>query len=271
MLEQLSAFTLCGQDFDEAVRNISAAGFRNIALYFRPEKMPCQLEDMTDADAESMKRTLADHGLTAIAAGGGSTVLTQEGLDLFLKKLDGAAKLGVPAFDTGSIGTDGKEPDVVERETNAFCEGISKAGDAAAERGIVICLETHGGLTGTVPSCLALMERIDHPNVRIGYDPANIDYYEGASPLDRLDELVPFIGHIHAKDHVGGKRAPDFPALGTGDVPYGEIVPTLLGGGYAGHISVERAPGDTPEERLKALKDAHAFLTNLVTKEGGGS
>ncbi|MEW6357482.1 MAG: sugar phosphate isomerase/epimerase [Planctomycetota bacterium] len=264
MPNQLAAFSLCGADFDEAVRHIAAAGITQIALYFRPEKMPCQLETITDADAKAMKGTLAGHGLTAIAAGGGSSVMTQEGLDLLLKKLDGAAKLGVHVFDTGSLSTKDKDAETIKRETAIFCKNMAKAGDAAAERGIAICLETHGGLTGTVPSSLALMKRLNHPNVKIGYDPANIDFYEGASPVDRLDDLVPYIGHVHAKDHVGGKDCRDFPNVGKGDVPYAEIIPALRKGGYKGHISIERAPGETPGERLASLKEAHAFLIRLI-------
>lgn len=264
MPDQLAAFSLCAPEFDEVVKNVSAAGFRQIALYFRPDKMPCQLETMTDADAGALKKTLSRHGLTAIAAGGGSSVMTADGLDLFLKKLDGAAKLGVAVFDTGSLQTKDKDAETVERETALFCRNMSKAGDAAAKRGITICLETHGGLTGTVPSSLALMKRMDHPHVKIGYDPANIDYYEGASPIERLEEIVPYVGHFHAKDHVGGKGGREFPPIGKGDVPYREIIPTLLRGGYKGCISVERAPGDTPEQRLQDLKNSHAFLRGLM-------
>jgi len=262
MRDQLAAFTLCGLDFDEAVRNIAAAGFRQIALYFRPTGMPCQLEDMSDADAEAMRAALTEHGLKAIAAGGGSNVMTRDGLDL--SKLDGAAKLDIAVFDTGSLQTKDKDAETIERETGLFCANMAEAGDAAADRGITICLETHGGLTGTTPSCIRLMQRLSHPNVKIGYDPANILFYEGESPLAQLPELVPHIGHVHAKDHAGGRGSRDFPPVGKGEVPYAEIISTLLRGGYEGCISVERAPGDTPEARARELVNAHQFLTGLM-------
>ena len=152
----------------------------------------------------------------------------------------------------------------IEQETAAFCRNMSRIGDAADERGLTICLETHGGLTGTVPACLDLMRRLDHDHVKVGYDPANILFYEGASPLDRLEDLVPYIGHVHAKDQVGGKDVATFPTVGKGDVPYTELIPILLASGYTGHISVERAPGDTPAARARELSDAYAFLANLV-------
>lgn len=263
-MDQLSAFSLCDPVFDQAVRNIADAGFRHMALYFAPGRLPCELETMSDADARSIRDKLASHNIKAIAAGGGSNVLTQEGLDLLLKKLDGAAKLGVSVLDTGSLSTKDKSAEVVERETALFCRSMAKAGDAAAQRGITICLETHGGLTGTVPSSLDLMKRLAHPNVKIGYDPANILYYEGASPVERLTELVPYIGHIHAKDHAGGKGSPNFPTVGKGETPYPAIFKTLRERGYKGYVSLERAPGDTPEERAKVLKDAFTFLRGFL-------
>ncbi len=260
----LSAFSLCGADLDEAAANIGHAGFEHMALYFSPGRLPCELEDMTDADAAQIMDKLAGHGLTAIAAGGGSNVATQDGLDMLVRKLDGAAKLGVGLFDTGSLSTKNMDDATIASETAAFIDGMTKAGDAAAERGITICLETHGGLTGTVASSLALMERLAHPNVKIGYDPANIVFYEGADPLDRLTAFVPHIGHVHAKDKVGGKGEADFPTVGKGELPYPRIVAVLVKAGYSGYLSVERASGDTPEQRGRELKDAQAYLSALL-------
>ena len=264
MTDQLAAFSLCGTNLEEAATNISAAGFKQIALYFSPGRLPCELEGMTDADTAAIKDRLASLGLTAIAAGGGSNVTTQDGLDMLLRKLDGAAKLGVSAFDTGSLSLKNKDEVTIQRETSRFMENMTKAGDAARNRGITICLETHGGLTGTVASSLDLMQRMGHPHIKIGYDPANIVFYEGADPLDRLPALVPFIGHVHAKDKVGGKDEASFPTVGKGELPYANIVATLIHSGYTGAISVERAKGDTPEERAQELMDAHAVLSRLL-------
>lgn len=121
-------------------------------------------------------------------------------------------------------------------------------------------------MTGTVPSCLKLMQQIDHPNVQIGYDPANIRYYEGASPTDQLEQLIPLIGHVHVKDHVGAKGSANFPTVGKGEIAYTEIFETLVRSGYEGYISVERAPGETVEQRAQELKDAYRFLRDQLDK-----
>lgn len=263
---ELGAFSLCEPDFERFLESSSAAGFRYVAVYVPPGRLPFELETLDDKQAADIRDGLEARRLTAIAAGGGSDVMSREGLDLFRKKLDGAASLGASLFDTGSLATKDKDASQVERETALFCEGMTEAGNAAAERRITICLETHGGLTGTVPSCLALMQRLNHPNVKIGYDPANIRFYEGASPLDQLEALVPFIGHVHAKDHVGEMGSAVFPTVGKGEVPYAEIVDTLLRCGYEGFMSVERASGETADERAQELQDAYRFLRGLVDR-----
>jgi len=264
MSDRLAAFTLCDPDFDQVLQSAAEAGFRHLALYFGGDRLPWSLESLSDDDARVAKDRLAAHGLSPIAAGAGANVLTDDGTALMMRMLEGAAKLGVSAFDTGSLATKGKDATTIEQETATFCRNMSRIGDAAAERGLTICLETHGGLTGTVPACLDLMRRLDHDHVKVGYDPANILFYEGASPLDQLADLVPYIGHVHAKDQVGGKDVATFPTVGKGDVPYEELIPILLASGYTGYISVERAPGDTPAARAQELCDAYAFLANLL-------
>ena len=258
---ELGAFSLCEPDFDRFLEISSAAGFRNVALY----ELPYKLETLDAAQAATIGDMLRANGLTAIAAGGGSNVTTPDGLAAFKRKLDGTSRLGASLFDTGSLGSDGnKTAQDIEAETERFCGGMVQAGDYAASLGITICLETHGGMTGTVPGCLELMRRLNHPHVQIGYDPANIHYYEGASPLDQLEQLTSHIGHVHAKDHVGGKGSPIFPTVGKGEVAYAEIVETLIRSGYEGYMSVERASGESTEERAQELADAFRFLRNLL-------
>jgi L-ribulose-5-phosphate 3-epimerase len=266
MAIELGAFSLCEPDYEQFIKSASEAGFKNVALYGSSDRLPYELESLDNAQAATVVDGLKAHGLAALAAGGGSDVMTAEGIAKFKLCLDGVAKLGATLFDTGSLSMAGKEAAQVEEETKQFCAGMSEAGDHAASLGITICLETHGGLTGTMRSCLALMKRLGHPNVQIGYDPANIRFYEGASPLENLKELTPVIGHVHAKDHIGGKDSNNFPTVGKGEVAYGEIIDTLIKSGYDGCISVERASADTTEQRAQELKDAYKFLSGLVDR-----
>jgi len=108
------------------------------------------------------------------------------------------------------------------------------------------------------------MDAIGHPNVKLAYDPANFWFYEGKDPADRLEQMAPFIGHTHLKDHRGEKGNADFPLVGEGQTDYDVILPTLWECGYRGPYTLERAPGEDEPGRAQALKTAFERLSQWL-------
>lgn len=261
----ISAYNFCNRSFDGFLAGAAAAGFRNVAIAFYPNYYDDLIENMTDDDIAALRARLSLLNLTPVAAFVRSDLLAEGGLDLFRRRLDGVRRFGVPIADTGAahIPEDASDADR-ERITEAFVAGIRAAGDHARELGLTIALETHGGMTGHADACLSLMERVDHPNVRIAYDPANFRFYAGADPHERLDELVPFIAHTHYKDHTGPRGNPEFPLIGEGEVGYDTLLPRLVDLGYDGPHTLERAPGRTDDEIEDSLRKAHAYLTRML-------
>jgi len=264
MASVIAAYNFCNPDFKAFLDGAADAGFQHVAIGFYKNYLDVPLEGLSAADEASVKKQLADRGLTMVAIFGGSNLLDRSGLELLKKKLDGAARFGVKALDTGSFSMTGKTPEKIEADTATFVDQIRRAGDHADKHGITLCLETHGGYTGTSDACLKAMADVKHPRVRIAYDPANFLYYEGARPEHRLAELIPFIGHTHLKDHRGGKGNNDFPAIGEGEVGYRSLLPSLEKGGYSGAYTLERAFGQTNEEKAVSLKKAYALMKELV-------
>ncbi len=264
MAQPLAAYTYCGMNFERLIKGMRAAGFRHIGLGFSPKYMPKMLADMTDADIAALLKQLEALDLTPICVCAGSNLLAADGLDKLLPLIEKADKLGVKIFDTGSISFANKTAEQIAADTKTFAANIRKAGDRAAKFGMTICLETHGGMTGTGTLCLEAMQTIAHPNVKLAYDPANLCYYEGVPADDRLDEILPYIGHTHFKDHRGPKLTPDFPAVGEGQVGYEKLIPRLKKGGYRGPWTLERAVGNTDDEKDAALAKAYQFLKGLI-------
>jgi sugar phosphate isomerase/epimerase len=264
MITQLSAFNLCLSTFDAAVQEIARAGFDQLAVYFTRSQFAKALHELDDFEVEEIAHKAALNDLRIAAVGGPSNLLTKEGTTELKQALRVAGALEAEVFDTGSLSFQGKEPDQLARETRLFCDNLRRVGDVAGEKGMVICLETHGGMTGTPQRCLQAMAEINHPNVGIGFDPANIVYYEGADPFEDLDELLPFIGHLHVKDQVGGRDAANFPTVGAGEIDYATLLPQVVEGGYGGCLSVERVSGETDEERADELVKAYEFLAQAV-------
>jgi sugar phosphate isomerase/epimerase len=103
--------------------------------------------------------------------------------------------------------------------------------------------------------------------VRINYDTANIELYDGTKAVDDLEETVPFLVHCHFKDKLGGKGEWNLPAPGEGHVDFRRVLEILEKGGYRGPISVEfeftGEPWPPLEEVNRAMKSAYQHLTSL--------
>jgi len=263
MITQLSAFNICLSSFDVAVDAISHAGFYHLSVYFSPHQFIKALHELDEWEVEEIVHKAELYGLRIVATGGPCNVLTADGVTELQQAIRVAADLDADVFDTASLSFQGKDADQIARETRRFCDNMQRAADIAGEVGVVICLETHGGMTGTVERCLQTMAQINHPNVGIGFDPANIIYYEGADPLADLDELLPFIGHVHAKDCVTTDGRTGFVTVGTGELPWRRVLTQLDEGGFGGYVTVERLSGDTDAQRARELSAAYDFLTRF--------
>jgi 3-dehydroshikimate dehydratase len=114
--------------------------------------------------------------------------------DDFQPVLDSAIELGAPTIRiwAGEKGSNESSPEQFE----AIAAEARLVGHRAAAAGIAIGLELHcGTLTDTVDSALRLIRRIDHPNVRLYWQP-----YNGAtmdSALAALERLLPHVSNIH--------------------------------------------------------------------------
>jgi len=110
---------------------------------------------------------------------------------------------------------------------------LRRAGDACAARGVTLATET-GAESGD--ALRALLDAVDHPRVRVNFDPANL-VRRGFDLRDAVTQLGPFIVHAHAKDGVrGGGEV----VIGRGDVPWRDYLAWLDEAGYHGPMVVER-------------------------------
>jgi len=130
---------------------------------------------------------------------------------------------------------------------------LREAGEVARQHGVTIVLETHPDLVTNAEVALATMRGVNHPNVRINYDTANIYFYnQGIDGVAELRRIVEFVAAVHLKDTSGGYRAWHFPALGRGVVNFPEIFRVLDAAGFAGPctLEIEGIEGEVHTERL---------------------
>ncbi|MCC6445845.1 MAG: sugar phosphate isomerase/epimerase [Armatimonadetes bacterium] len=239
----LSCYNLIHRDLEVALRVMVEAGFSSVSLFSRPPYVPVSLEEMDEAQWKSLKSSLVGYHLSVPVVYYSSDLATDSGRETFKRQAARAHELGASVIDTGALARNENESDEAWGERLAgFAEQLRFAGRELEATGMRLCLETHGGATGTPEQCILLMRMVGSSAVRIAYDPANIVYYEGVAADDRLEELSPYIGHIHLKDKRGGKDVADFPAVGEGELDFASILGRLLAKGFPGPITLERAP-----------------------------
>jgi sugar phosphate isomerase/epimerase len=130
---------------------------------------------------------------------------------------------------------------------------LRETGDVAARHAVTIALETHPDLAVNGDVALQTMHAVDHSNVRINFDTANVYFYNrGIDGVAELRKVAPYVAAVHLKDTDGGYRSWHFPALGRGIVDFREIFATLEWAGFAGPctLEIEGIEGETKTEHL---------------------
>jgi len=256
-----------GFSLEQALAGISAAGLKAVEIAAVPGYTEHVVpEQLNEKGLAALKEQLARLGLTVSSLSGHVDLTTETGLEQLKRRIKFARELGVGIVNTFAGHTVSKEKE------EAFFANIAAAADVASRQGVILAVETHGGIMGRSSDCRRTMERINHPNVGINYDPANVIFYTGDRPEQTIDPLLPFIRHVHLKDKIGGKDEWNFPALGTGTVDFECLLGKLLGFGYTGPLSIEieftSEGAANPETVDRAVADSYRYITELIARCG---
>lgn len=129
--------------------------------------------------------------------------------------------------------------------------------DLFAAAGVRLGLET--GQESAV-TLIAALEALDHPNVGVNFDPANMILYGMGDPIEAIRLLAPRVVQVHAKDALPtetpgtwGRETP----LGQGAVDWASFMPEVLGLVPAVDVVIEREGGD---DRSGDIALARRFL-----------
>ncbi len=134
-----------------------------------------------------------------------------------------------------------------------FYDRVRFLGDCAGEAGVSLLMETG---QETAEDLQRFVETLNHPNVLLNFDPANLILYNKDEPLPALRRLAPWIRHLHIKDAIRtavpgtwGSEA----VWGEGQVNAFAFLSLLEEIGYEGAIAIEREAGD---RRVKDIATA---------------
>jgi len=118
-------------------------------------------------------------------------------------------------------------------------EALKSAAKHAAERKVVVCIETHDDWCN--PEHLAeIMRRVDHSNIMINWDIMHPVRSCGVDIDTAFNIVKPWIAHIHVHDGVdlpdGGIQ---FKAIGEGVIDHKRAIELISSIDYQGYISGE--------------------------------
>jgi L-ribulose-5-phosphate 3-epimerase len=176
----------------------------------------------------------------------------QRNIDHTLRCIEVAHKLGAPSIrlNSGRWGTvdsfdalmarGGIEPPIPSySEDDAFewvIESIQQCLPRAEDRGVVLALENHWGLTGTPEGVNRIAEAIDSEWLRVTMDCGNFP----DEPYEKLALIAPRAVLVHVKTYFGGGE------WYTLDLDYGRIAEILRQVGFTGYISLEYEGREDP-------------------------
>lgn len=171
-------------------------------------------------------------------------------------------------------------------------EALQTLAPEAEQAEVRLCVENHfGTMTRTAAETAALVREVAHPAVRVLYDQANLTFTHDETFEQAFDVQGDLVGHVHVKDLVftdpaaafratetarvdASERAVRSRVVGTGVLPWPQILAALLRHGYDDLLSIEYEyrwhPQDlpTPEDGFRESAAAlRGMLTDLAEME----
>jgi len=110
-------------------------------------------------------------------------------------------------------------------------EGLSACAHHAEQRGVMLLLENHWGLTTTAEGMLRVLEGVNSPWLRAILDMGNF-YYDG-DMYGAMERVAPYVDLAHAKTYPGGGL------VFTIDIDFARVFRILKNAGFQGYVSIE--------------------------------
>lgn len=153
-----------------------------------------------------------------------------------------AKKLGLRlvTFHAGFLPPDESHPTF-----GKMLQRLEMAADIFMVQNILVGLETG---QETAAELAALLHKLNHPNIGVNFDPANMILYDKGDPVKALHTLAPWVRQVHVKDatrtKVPGTWGQEMP-VGSGDMDWRAFFSTFKHVVFNVNLAIEREHGNT--------------------------
>lgn len=120
----------------------------------------------------------------------------------------------------------------------------------AAERGVMLALENHGGVTAKPEGLLEIVHQVDSTAIGVNFDSGN---FHAEDPYAELAKIAPYAvnAQIKVEIHAGDQKQPS---------DLGRIVQLLKDAAYSGWVALEYEAAPDPLEAVPAWLDKLRLL-----------
>jgi sugar phosphate isomerase/epimerase len=205
-------------------------------------------------EVDALMQKLEKSGLKALVVRGDTDWSKDDCVDKLAGQLAVCEKMGV-RFMFLSVKCNGAPKEAVY-------ERLRKAGDAARKHNVTLTFETHPELGTNGDVQLETMAAVNHPNVRVNFDTANVYFYnKGIDGVAELRKIRDYVAAVHLKDTSGEFHGWHFPALGRGIVDFRQTFAVLAEIGFHGPftLEIEGFEGEEKTERLMCDRIAESL------------
>ncbi|HTS69899.1 MAG TPA: sugar phosphate isomerase/epimerase family protein, partial [Terriglobia bacterium] len=253
---------------DKVIDNAARLGFDGVEI------LHVQLEDETTARLNGYKRQALANSLDLISLTIHQDFVFPEAadrkkmIDHTLHCIDLAYELGTPAIRLNSgrwktiktfedlMKADGKEPILpgyTEDDGFKWCiDSIQQCLPAAEKAGVVLAMENHWGLSGTVDGVLRILKGVNSPWFGVTLDIGNLM----GDPYPQIERLAPHARLVHFKTYFGGG------VWYTHEIDYRRVANILAQANYHGYVDLEMEGKEDAEtavpKSLEVMRKAFA-------------
>ncbi|HSY18190.1 MAG TPA: sugar phosphate isomerase/epimerase family protein [Candidatus Acidoferrales bacterium] len=164
-----------------------------------------------------------------------------------------AKKMGLKlvTFHAGFLPPDESHPTFAK-----MCQRLDVVADIFMVQNILLGLETG---QETAPELAALLHKLNHPNIGVNFDPANMIMYDKGDPVKALHTLAPWIRQVHIKDakrtKVPGTWGEEVP-VGKGEVDWRGFFTTFKHVVFNVNLVIEREYGNSRVADIRTAREA---------------
>ena len=163
-----------------------------------------------------------------------------------------AKKLGLKlvTFHAGFLPADESDPTFAK-----MIQRLDTVADIFMVQNILLGLETG---QETAPALANLLHKLNHPNIGVNFDPANMIMYDKGDPVKALHVLAPWIRQVHINDarrtRVPGTWGEEVP-VGSGEVDWRGFFSTFKHVIFNVNLAIEREHGSNRVADILAARE----------------